>query len=374
MSTIAQFNQLNKVSLLALVVCLYIFFLYAFKTHVFFYQFNPQFIDRYLNSQDIFGAVPDQRVFISDEDIYLATSYLFITGSDPSAFDSEVPPFGKYLLGLSILLFDNPYPAQIALGICLIILTFYLGVKVFNSSLIGFIASLLLVADPLFLDISSRVLLDLSQAVFMLAYIWAVIYNPKNFILQGVILGLFAGTKFWVTPLFFVILIAIYQIYHNKFNLKGFFSHLTVSFIVYALLYSRSYLLTGGEFNLLWHVLKTFKYRIQHNISSVPGASVFMFATGFYRSWWGNGDVLRSSVWSFLWPLGLLVSVISSLKKIQAKKIDLGLVVSAVPLLYLMFLGVQAPFSRYLLLVLPFAYLSLSQSFISYITNYAHRH
>jgi hypothetical protein len=99
---------------------------------------------------------------------------------------------------------------------------------------------------------------------------------------------------------------------------------------------------------------------MQHSVTNLPFASLILFLTGFYKSWWGDHGIVRSPVWSILWPVSFIVSLINFFILLKRKKINLQLFVSLLPIVYLFYLGVQAPFPRYFILILPFFYMTLA--------------
>lgn len=351
--------------ILLMIVLGYIFLLLFFKKEIFQFRFDESLIKKYFCSQDIPKEPPCKRLFLSDEDIYLSTGYLYAKGADPSLFNFEHPPLIKYLFGYSILLFSNPYFAQIFLGILFLIVFYYLALKIYKSRKVAILSSIFILIDPLFLDISIRPLLDLGQTLFMLLYFLSVFFWKEKFILQGLFLALFAGTKFWITPLFFVFFFYGYKIYVKKINWKIFIFHLIAAFIFYSLLYTQTFKLNQGKFNIVWHILKTFKYRIDHNTSSFFGASIILFLSGFLESWWGKREIIRSYPWHPLWPFTFAFTLLFSLRSLISKKINLKILLSIIPIAYLFYLGVQAPFPRYFFIILPFLYLSFANFILS---------
>lgn len=238
-----------------LIICFYLLSLFIFRREIFSFQFNRALLNRYFVSQDIPREVKG-RLFLSDGEVYLSTGYLYATGSDPTQYNFEHPPLIKYLFGFSVLLFNNPYIVQIGFGIAVLFLTYFLGQKIYKNLFVSSLACLLLVIDPLFLDLSSQPLLDMGQTTFMLLYTIAIFYFPTNFIFQGSALALFAGTKFWVTPLFFVGLYTAVNFYKKKLHLKTFFLHLIIALVVYSLLYLKTFIDRRGSFNILFLCLK----------------------------------------------------------------------------------------------------------------------
>lgn len=343
--------------LLLFLICFYLVNLVIRKPDIFTFKFDKNLINRYFLSQDIPHEVPGKRLFLSDADVDLATGYLYAQGKDPALYNFEHMPLIKYLYGFSVVLFNNPYLVTISFGILLIILFYYFVKKNFNNLYVPFLACTLLILDPLFIDATSSTLFDLGQTLTMLLYLISVLYFKNNFIFQGITLGLFAATKFWVTPIFFVAILFLYKIYKKDFDLKKFVYHLIISFLVFAIPYTQSFILTDGRFNLIWHVLKIFKYRFQHNVSSFFGASVILFITGYLKTWWGNKQIAQAQIWSALWPLSLAISLYIGLRNFKLRKINNEFIMTIIPILYLFYLGVQAPFPRYFLIILPFLYM-----------------
>ena len=44
---------------------------------------------------------------IGDDGLYLYVGYRLVHGNDPTSSNAEMPPLGKYLIGISIVLFGN---------------------------------------------------------------------------------------------------------------------------------------------------------------------------------------------------------------------------------------------------------------------------
>ncbi|MBI3366845.1 glycosyltransferase family 39 protein [Candidatus Roizmanbacteria bacterium] len=337
----------------------YILLLFIFRRNIFTFRFDRSLLKRYFVSQDIQHEVRG-RLFLSDADVYLSTGYLYAMGSDPTEGNFEHPPFIKYLFGYSTRLFNNPYVVQIIFGILALFLLYLLGLKIYKNRLTSSFACLLLLIDPLFLDASSQTILDLGQMVFLLLYTYSILFHRKNFIFQGVALGLLSGSKFWAAPVFFVLIINAYLIYKKQFNIKQFIQALFIACITFSLLYLRTFIVRKGQFNIVFFQLKIFKYWLNHSVASMFGSSILLFTTGFFKSWWGNRDFMIGNIWFILWPVSLIISSFQGFKDFIMRKITITTVFAVTPFLYLIFLGVQAPFPRYFLIILPFLYLTLA--------------
>jgi len=345
-----------------LIIVIYLTTLFFYKKTVFTTKFDLALITRYFLSQDIPHEVPGKRLFLSDEEVYTAAGYLYINGEDPTKYSFDHPPLIKYLFGQSIKLFNNPLIAQVFLGALLLISTYFLALKLTKNHLISFISTLILLFDPLFLDTSTKALLDVGQSSFAVLYFISLFYYKKNYVLQGIILGLFAGSKFWITPMFFIAIFVIYKIYKKEMEYKIFVKHLIVSFITYSLMYLQTFILIGWKFNIIWHILRTFKFRLQHHIQVFFGGSIILFLSGYFKMWWGKLEWTRSFPWSPLWPISLLSGTFYIIKSFFSKKIDLSLLNIVIPITYLFYISFQNPFPRYFLITLPFFYIFLANA------------
>lgn len=362
----------------------YLILLYHFQKEIFNYRFSYNTVKRYLCSQDIPYEPSCKRVFISDDKIHQAAGYLYFYNNDPTQYNFQHPPLAKYFYGLSIYLFKNPYLIQIFFGVILIFIIYLIGRVVFNSRFVSLITTIVFIFDPLFLFISGSNLLDLPQTVFNLLYfLFLLIW--KNWFLAGVFLAMFAGSKFYGAVIFFGFLYHFYLYLKNEFNLKKFILHLLTAFLVFNLFYINSYLKQGLKFNIFFLQLKVIKYWLNHSITNLPFASVLLFIFGIFKKWWGDYNFTFSSIYSFLWPISLFtnlyllkinlinkkifnkrikynpnLNVIISKIKILRKSFDLKTLINLIPPLYLLYLGPQAPFARYFVIILPFSYLGLA--------------
>lgn len=367
---------LKKITLF-LVIAIYLLIIFLRQPQIFTYRFDSALIDQYFLCQDIPNEVPGKRVFLSDGEIHQAAGYLYWQGHDPTEINFQHPPLIKYLFGLSIELFNNPFIPQIIFGTTLIYLTYLFGTRVFQSHYVGLIASLLLAIDPLLSSLSSEALLDLGQAVFILAYVLVSINPKRKYFWQGVYLGLIATSKFWAGALFFMVLTFAYKLIANKkidknflkkiINkkeikriIKLFFLQLLVAFVVFTSVYLPTFIYKRGLFNIVFFELKTLKYWFHHSISSIPFASLILFVTGYFKTWWDN-TIVKTPSWNILWPISFFISLFAINKSIlNERRVNQQTLLFFLPLLYLIYLGVQAPFERYFIIILPFLYLSLA--------------
>lgn len=337
---------------------------------IFEYKFNPSLVSNYLRSQDI-EDVNDQikdRIFVSDSTIYVGAGYLYAKGSDPTAYNFQHPPLIKYLFGYSTLIFKNPYVVQLFFGLLIIFLTYLLGFRIFNSRGVGLLASIFLILDPVFISQIGQTLLDLGQSAFALLYFLLAIFYPGAFVFQGLVLGLFAASKFWSTTIIFVAIIWGYKFFLKRKEIeyrKLIYSFL-IAFVVFSLTYLKTFIDRGGLFNIFFFEARVLRFMLEHNAATVVGGSIVLYLTGYFVKWWGNSEFVHSTPWSFFWPATFFVALF---KSIFSKK-DLRYLVFFLPVVYLFLTVTQAPFTRYFVIVLPFFYLSFSAFLLEILGKY----
>lgn len=326
----------NKLYLFILLSCLFIFVL--INKQKLFQRFDPEVVNRYLKSQDILDTenkIKD-RVFVSDEEIYIASGYLYSKGAKPTGYNFQHPPFIKYLFGLSTKYFNLPLLPNIIFAGILLIEVYLLGQLVFKNQFIGLLASLLLLIDPVFKEVTIFALLDLGQMVFILGFITSTFYFKKHWIGQGVLLGLAFASKFYSPVIIFLGVIYLFKIFTKQFILKN---ELLV-LVIASLVFSFSYLI-NFPFNIFFYQAKIIKFMIDHNQAVEWGGVLPMFFGGYT-----------------LWPILFFINLFVLFK---SKFSDPGFIYSLIPILYTLVLCFQLPFTRYFILILPFLYLSLSK-------------
>lgn len=339
-----------------LIVLFYILKLYFVSPEIFNYRFNPDLIKHYFCSQDITHEVPCKREFLSDGDLHIASAYLYIKGYDPTLYHFQHTPFVEYLYGLTIILFKNPYYLEILFVILYLLISYLFILRVYNSKTVAIISCLFLSLGPLLRTLSADASLDVGQAVLMMIYGFLVLFKPKEYLWQGLFLGLFASAKFWGAVPFFVIVFNGYNLIKHRLSIKTFILQLFFGFLFFSLTYIVTFVHKGGNFNIIFFQLKILKYWFNHSTASIPFSSVILFLTGYYKSWWSTEQIVKGEVWNILWPFSAIITFISLKKDIFRKQISKKTLFAFIPLAYLFYLGAQAPFLRYFVIILPFFY------------------
>jgi len=352
----------REVTIFLIICIIYVLALIGYKQNPFIYRMDPHLIGRYYLSQDITHEVDGKRLFLSDDEIHIAAGYLYAMGENPVDYNFQHPPLIKYMFGFMTRLTDNPYLVQVMLSIVLLMSTYYLALRISGSKTVAMGSVVLLSFDRLFISFSTQALLDLGQSVLIMFYLTTSVYFRDKYWLQGIVLGLLLTSKFWAGSLFFIVFINSYLMLRKQFNLRGFMRQLSVGFFIFCLVYIRSFVEQRGAFNIVFFELKTLKYWFHHSVSSVPGASLILFTTGYLKSWWGAQEVLRAQYWSLVWPIGLCTTAVIASKRILGEKLKLSTptLIYTIPVTYLGYLSIQAAYERYFIILLPYLYIGMA--------------
>lgn len=314
--------------------------------------------DKYEHSQ---WKLPLSVRTLGDDGLYLYEGYRLTDGGDPTLLNAEVPPLGKYLIGYTIALFDNPYWFGFMVNAAVLISTYFLSKRLTRSSTISWLAVLLLATDPLFTNQYALTMLDSLQALFLILYclfILLAIEKKQSVLfyttLAGVALGFFSETKFpLLVPIPFIL--GAWQLWRRYHSLRLITTLIVGGAIGYLLPYTEYFL--EGHTIIEW--LKVQKWIISFYLSSrlTPTyASVLVnMSTGHFQNIFSH-IWQPSPHWSPVWPILLLTLCISFFRH-QKEKVVLFL--SLLTLLILNFYAVIPFWTRYLVLILPILYVLL---------------
>lgn len=194
--------------------------------------------------------------------------------------DFHIPPLYAWLTAITYKIFGiNEFSARFwsaIFGISCIITTYLLGKELYNRY-VGFIASVILLTSPQFLDWSRRAMLDVPLTFFItlaiLSFWIGYRKNNKYFILSGVSIGLGFMTKgvAGIIPILIILLFAILstdlKVLRNKNTLKGIFAIIAVA----APWHISQLILHGKKFfdkYFMYHVIKRSEQAIEGHVGT----------------------------------------------------------------------------------------------------------
>ncbi len=313
----------------------------------------------HIYSQSQFAKEPEKRkLIIQDEDLYAYAGYQYLTTGKLDQINIEHPPLGKYLIGLSILLFNNQNIGQIILGISFLILFYKLSFKITKNIPLSLLLILVFFQEKIFQEQLTHSLLDLPLGVFLVIFLLSLINQAKknkfNSIIQGLSLGIIAGIKYpttaflaWLTMFFY------FFIKKEKKIIKKVLMPAFMAIIFFLILYLPFFIKNPHPFSFYNLQIKALKIHLSH-VPEYPKFQVFnVLFLNRWLAWWGKKEYVQTEFWNILWPI-LTINFLFSLYKFKQ-----NLLIKIWSSFYLIFLSLRLFFPRYLFLLLSFFYLQL---------------
>ncbi len=296
---------------------------------------------------------------IDDPELYVLAGKYYVRGESPTSINWELQPLTKYFFGL----FGNiPRLVQYFYALGIFYLLFMLSKKTLLSSnfSIHIIPGILFITDNLTLEQLTNTYLDLGQTFFILLfvyYLWRYISSNYRVYSVSIALGLVALSKSFSIGILLGLsaFIAIYLI--DKKKLGKYLWSLYISILVYLLGYTAFFVYHKPLEFLTLHIdiLRYYK----SYVPEYPKGEIFrIIFTGQWRTWWDNHDLIKVYSWSILWPISLLSTL--TLLKLKMRQNPLIFISTLWIVIYLLFVSLRLVFPRYLLPILPFAYLNLT--------------
>lgn len=303
--------------------------------------------------------------FIPDEIAYAYVGGALIRGENPVFNIPEAPPLGKYLIGLSAVLFNNPTIfVTLVAGSVGLVMFYLLSRQILGPSFISLLPVAAFMTEPLYWSQYKFVpLFDLTQLCFLITmfYFFNKGLQKKTtvyFALVNLFLGFFIATKFYssgvpIAASFFIVLL-LHKYWRKIIDLLK-----TIWLPVVILLATYLRVFAFGT------SLKEF-FGIQKWIFIYwKGALILPFTTwdlllfNRWHTWWGDRAITSDAQWHMFWPIITIISALTIilylLHKIPKKK-ELEIVMAFV-VCYGLFLSVGLPSVRYFVIFLPFLYL-----------------
>lgn len=337
------------------------------KSDIFVRNYHLQYEDlknMYYNSQYVKKNNPG---IIPDEKVYAFGGGIFLKGLNPILITHDHPPLGRYIISLSILLFDNASTIPVFLIFFSAIGIFFISQDIFKNKFMSLIPTGIFMNEPLFLTkIHFSPLLETIQLPFIIFGIFFFIkgVSEKKFgrwvFLTSVMLGFVISTRFFIPGLFMVFSFISYFILN-----KNFFSKRIIIFFVYLpislLILIASYIRTIQSGYTIWQVFGIQKYIFYYQSSKLilPFSFWDLLFFNKWHTWWGDMRILSDSNWIILWPISFLLSFLLLVfflfkheKMLTGEKIILLWII-----FYMVMLSAGTATTRFFLPLSPFFYI-----------------
>ncbi len=347
-----------------------LFFLVIFLSQIFqtFYFNRNYFLEKYDVSywKDRFEhsqwQLPLSNRIIGDDGLFSYMGYRLLNGDDPSRNNPETQPVGKYLIGFSILLFNNSIYYSLVMGFLSLILFFLLCERVLKSKINSLFATLILFLDPLFFSQFWKAWVDIAQLFFLLLSFLAVSYLKKGekrlilfALVAGISLGFFTQIKL---PILFPILFIIESFIFVRNKLKKEYIIYLIGFLTGVFFPYTQYFLLGHsllDFIRFQKYIVSFYYKSQ--LVNHLGAIWQSLVVGSFINISGDGFT-RVLEWWLLWPVSFIVSIFTFFHLLVKKDKNIILkVIGFFVFFSLLIFGLIPSYPRYLVIIIPFLYI-----------------
>jgi len=290
----------------------------------------------------------------------------FVRGVNPILIVHEHPPLGRYIIGLSTILFDN---AKTLIVPCLFISVFgifLIGKIILKKTLFAFIPLGIFVNEPLFVSkLTIAPLLEPIQLPFIIFSLYFFIRGIESkkflawFIATSLMVGAVISIRFFILGAALFISMMIYMTLRRKLDRKlvQFAISLPLSLIPLFASYTKT-MIDGYSF---LQILGVQKYIFAYHHSKIIVFFSFWDLLLFNRwhTWWGDRRILHELHWIIAWPISAFLTyaslILVFLKKIKVSKE--GEVLFIWVIVYSLLLSIGTSTTRYFLPLLPFLYI-----------------
>lgn len=303
--------------------------------------------------------------FLPDEAAYSYVGGALIRGENPIFNIPEAPPLGKYIIGLSVLFFNNQnILIVLVMGIIGLTMFYLVSRQVLGSSFLSLLPIAFYITEPLYHNqYKFAPLFDLAQLCFLMTIFY--FFNKglraktlRYFALASLFLGFFIATKFYSSGVTIVASFVIVLIAHKQWRkVFDLCKTLWISVAVLLLTYVRVFAFGTTPREFLGIQKWIFVY--WQGALILPFAVWDLLLFNRWHTWWDGNKILSDAQWHIFWPIITIISamtiVLYLFKKIPHKK-ELEVILAFV-VCYGAFLSVGTPTVRYFIIYLPFLYL-----------------
>ncbi len=313
--------------------------------------------------------------WIPDETAFSYAGGKLISGTNPVLVVPDAPPLGKYLIGLSTVIFNNDSTFILVGAVLSLMLVYFLCFQILSNRILSLIPPLFISFEPIFKNqLIYTPLMDIFQLLFLLCtfYFYNQGLSNKNnilfFALANLFLGFSMANKFFITG--FIIIAAFYAVLFlakDKKRLINLTIALPLSFLILLLSYIRVFAF-GYAINRFLGIQKwVFLYHKSYLILPFSVWPLLLFNKWYV--WFGDKPVISDAQWSISWPIITIISIVTAVLYLtnripKNKKIE---VLIAWSIFYLLFLSVGQISSRYFVILVPILYIISAYGIVEFI-------
>lgn len=317
------------------------------------------------------GIIPDQTM-----EAYAGGA--LIRGANPILVLSDQPPLGLYLIGLSIIIFNNATTTSIILLGLSALGVFLIAKASLKNSLLALVPLTIFINEPLFLNtVVNLPLIEPIQLPFIIfaLYFFIRANRSKNytrwFILVSVMLGAVISTRFFILGAFLLLAFVAYLLLERDIRkIFAFVLTLPISLVVLIASYFKT--IMDGYSLLSVFGIQKYIYVYHKSELGIPFSFWDLILFNRWHTWWGDRSISSDSQWIIIWPISIVLSFGLLLTKLVRKKLeDVDKVILLWIISYSMLLSLGNVSVRYFMPLTPFIYIiatkALSEAARKYI-------
>lgn len=310
---------------------------------------------------------------IPDETFESFVGGAFLKGRNPILIVHEHPPLGRYIIALSIWLFDNPRTIIVPLMFFSFLGLFLISKIILKSTLLAFFPLIVFANEPLVMSkLSFAPQLEPIQLPFIIFAIYFFIKGVTTnkqyvhwFVATSIMLGFVISIRFFVLGAAIVFGMMLYFLITRTFDKKAiaFIITLPLSLAVLVLSYTKT-IIDG------YSIIQVFgiqKYILFYHKSQLINPFSFWDLILFNRwhTWWGDMRIISDSTWHIGWPVSVVLTICFLVFIVRKKMIlqKAEIIIFFMVFSYVLLLNFGMATTRYFLPLLPFLYI-LSFDFI----------
>ena len=303
-------------------------------------------------------------IIITDEAFEAFASGVFLTGLNPIYIVHDHPPLGRYIIALSIIIFDNEKTIPAFLLIISVIGIFLISCMIIKNQVFAVIPVGILINEPLFL--TKFTVLPLGEAIqlsfiIFAIYLFLLSWKTKHwpiFLSVNILIGAVVSIRYFILGVALWGACALFLLIKRNYNklLVLVFSSPLILIILFA-----SYTKTILDGYTLRQILGIQKYIFAYHQSAfvLPFSFWDLLLFNRWHTWWGTNAISSDPQWQIFWPVSVLLAavggVLAVFKKLQVSDEEAFLYLWIIAYSAMLSFGYSS--TRYFLPLLPFLYI-----------------
>lgn len=269
---------------------------------------NLYYSSQYVKKQNP-GIIPDNT-------LESFAAGVFLKGLNPILIVHDQPPLGRYIVALSIFLFDNPATIIVPLMFVSALGIFLLGKLAMNNIFTALIPVAIFVNEPLFLTkFEYAPLLEPIQLPFIIFALYFFIKGVLEkkyfrwFAATSIMLGFVISIRFFALGAGLLLAMLLFFLWERRVDKKVilFLLSLPLSLVVLVFSYTRT-LQSGYSIFQIFGIQKYILF-YQQSKFILPFSFWDLLLFNRWHTWWGTRAISSDSQWIIFWPIALVLTL-----------------------------------------------------------------